>query len=341
MDKKRASKDAPKPEKTKSEEELAKAAAKKVATANKRIKRMQEGLQDLEVWMADILRQGLVSLEKDAYSICEAIAKRMQDAQLKGMANRLRELPLMIGYQENWIEQTLAVFGEMYLFAQAFKRLDKLPEDFQTQLKMIGGINVKKEELDLNNAVKDNWLILGKMEGTDPVNDRLTFRRVWLWGSNTGRPALLLDFAFGGAGFQNHFAKGMSFEGEVVYYPGTLPIRCEVVNQKPSDTFITSFDGNYSLSKLMDKYAMAISKNPWLLDYPCLISGVTPIMEDDKLFLVDEDNIQIPVQNTKLIGWKLLAISGGKPIEIFGEWTGDILVPLSACFEGRFIELSD
>lgn len=336
---KRAVKSAPKPKIEPTPEEVKKVAAKKTATKNKRLQRMQDGLQDLELWMSDIMRQGLASLEKDAYKTCEDIAKRMQDAQLKGVANRLRELPMMIGYSDNWIERVLAALGEIYLFAQAFKRIDTLPENFQAQLKIEGGINIKKEELADKEGVKDEWLVLGKIEGTDPLNDSLTFRRIWLWGNHTGRPALVLDFAFGGAGFQHHFAKGMSFEGEVIYYPGTLPLRCIVSNRQPSDSMITSFDGNHSLYRLMNKYAIAISKNPWLLDYPCLISGVTPIMENDKLYIVDQDNIQLPVQNKKLLGWTLIALSGGHPIEIFGEWTGEILVPLSACYDGRFIDL--
>ena len=178
-------------------EEVKKVAVKKAATKNKRLQRMQDGLQDLEIWMSDIMRQGLASLEKDAYKTCEDIAKRMQDAQLKGVANRLRELPMMIGYSDNWIERVLAALGEIYLFAQAFKRIDTLPKDFQDQLKIEGGINVKKEELADKEKVKDEWLVLGKIEGTDPLNDRITFRRVWLWGNHTGQPALVLDFAFG------------------------------------------------------------------------------------------------------------------------------------------------
>jgi hypothetical protein len=38
-------------------------------------------------------------------------------------------------------------------------------------------------------------------------------------------------------------------------------------------------------------------------------------------------------------GWKLLALSGGYPITIFGEWNGRSLLPISAWADGRHVEL--
>jgi len=36
----------------------------------------------------------------------------------------------------------------------------------------------------------------------------------------------------------------------------------------------------------------------------------------------------------------MIALSGGKPLEVFGEWDGHALLPLSAVGEGRFVELT-
>jgi hypothetical protein len=38
-------------------------------------------------------------------------------------------------------------------------------------------------------------------------------------------------------------------------------------------------------------------------------------------------------------GWKLLALSGGKPISVFGEWNGRAFSPLSVFSEGRLVSL--
>lgn len=313
---------------------------KKATAADKRIMEMKAGLVDLEIWMNDIIRQGIASIEKNAYTICEDIARRMIDAKLRGVANRIRTIPLMIGASPNWIEQVLSQLGEIYLFAQGFKKLEKLPTDFQETLKKVGGINIKKQAVLQQNGIKDTWLILGKIEGTDAINENLSFRRIWLLGKHSKRPALILDYVFGSSGFQNHFAVGTEFNGELAYYPSSYPIRAAVKQQHSVTTEITNFSRATTIAQFMEQYAQAVGSNPWLSDFPCILSNVTPVIENKQLYIVDKANHQIPILDHQMTGWKLIALSGGMPISIFGEWTGRILVPLSACVHGRFIDLN-
>jgi hypothetical protein len=37
--------------------------------------------------------------------------------------------------------------------------------------------------------------------------------------------------------------------------------------------------------------------------------------------------------------WTLMALSGGHPVQIFGEWNGSTLMPLSLGVQGRWIPL--
>ena len=64
------------------------AAARREAS---RLRRMAAGLDDLERWMCDIVRHGLDQLENDS-RWAEETAARMVDAQLPGIAARLRSL---------------------------------------------------------------------------------------------------------------------------------------------------------------------------------------------------------------------------------------------------------
>jgi len=57
------------------------------------------------------------------------------------------------------------------------------------------------------------------------------------------------------------------------------------------------------------------------------------------LFILDEENFELEIFDRDQIGWKLLAMSGGYPIKIFGEWTGDIFIPLSAEADDRLVEI--
>ena len=54
------------------------------------------------------------------------------------------------------------------------------------------GYPVAKDEVLARPAVTDHWLALGMVE---TVEYRLETRRVWLYGAETGRWAVLLSFA--------------------------------------------------------------------------------------------------------------------------------------------------
>jgi hypothetical protein len=65
------------------------------------------------------------------------------------------------------------------------------------------------------------------------------------------------------------------------------------------------------------------------------------MIENDKLIVADKNAKMVNIESDKenVMGWKLIALSGGNSMDIFGEWTGESLVPLSACVEGKFVNL--
>jgi hypothetical protein len=55
--------------------------------------------------------------------------------------------------------------------------------------------------------------------------------------------------------------------------------------------------------------------------------------------LRDAHGDAVPLARRFVHAWPLLAISGGAPITIFGEWDGRSLLPLSIVADGRYIAL--
>ena len=333
------------------DETLAKAAAEKAKataeqkakTLDSRIKNIQDGLPELETWLLDTVREGIASIEKNAEQICEDIATRMSDAKMKGMATRIREIPLMIGSSENWIEKVTTRLGEIYMFINAFRQYENLPEALQDELKQIAGINLKKDEIRTDKGVKDNWLILGKSEGQDELNSRIYFRKIWLWGERHKRPAMILDYNFGSASFPHSFILGTQFNGELAFYPGTFQLRGLLKTQAQTGGLIEYFPGYDNFDAFLLAYANAVSENPWLRSFPCVLSNVRPMIENDKLIVADKNAQMVKIQSDSdnVMGWKLIALSGGNEMDIFGEWNGESLVPLSACVDGKFVNLNN
>jgi uncharacterized Zn finger protein len=323
-------------------EKVQAAAEQKAKTLDSRIQNIQDGLPELETWLLDITREGIASIEKNAVQICEDIAVRMSDAKMKGMATRIREIPVMINASPNWMEKVTTRLGELYLFINAFRQYENLPENLQEELKQTAGINIKKEEIRIDIGVEDEWLILGKSEGQDEINPRIFFRKIWLWAVKNKRPAMILDYNFGSASFPNTYILGTQFKGELAFYPGTFQLRALVKTQQQSNGIIEFFPGYDNFKAFLLAYANAIAENPWLRSFPCVLSNVRPMIENEKLMVADKNAELVKIQSDKnnVMGWKLIALSGGKEIDVFGEWTGESLVPLSACVEGKFVNLA-
>ncbi len=315
---------------------------RKTKTLDSRIENIQAGLPELETWLLDTVREGIASIEKNTFQICEDIATRMSDAQMKGIATRIREIPKMVGASPNWIEKVTTRLGEIYLFVNAFRQYDNLSKNLQEELKQTAGISIKKEEVRIDVGVSDKWLILGKSEGQDEVNPKIFFRKIWIWAVNHQRPAMILDYNFGAPSFTNSFILGTQFEGELAYYPGTFQLRALVKTQQQSKDLIEFFPGYDTFEAFLLAYANAVAENPWLRNFPCVLSNVIPMIEESQLKVADKNAelVSILSDSDNIMGWKLIALSGGKTIDIFGEWNGESLEPLSACVNGKFVNLT-
>ncbi len=85
------------------------------------------GIEDLQIWMKDLLRNGLLNVPERAYTLFEAISRRMVDAQASGLAGRLRGLRELNFYSEDWKFKLTDKLSKIYLLAESYKHLDNLP----------------------------------------------------------------------------------------------------------------------------------------------------------------------------------------------------------------------
>lgn len=304
---------------------------------SKRLQQMAQGVKDLETWLLDLVRQGLASTEQLDYSYWQDIAARMVDNKLGGVGLKIRSLPLLQGGNTEWPEQMLSELTELFLLARGLQNLEKLPEPMQDQLLAVAGVNTKREELLNQQGLTDTWLVLGQFTGVNIDNG--TFRRTWFRGSQTQKNALLLEYDYRGGGFPEAWPIGKMFKGKLVYYPGSYPLRAAVGAMEFVNDGLVSGDGHPNLASFFAEYARAVQANPWLIDFPACLESVRPVYAGQELHLVDAEKRFIPLVSRGNLPWKLLSISGGHPVTVFGEWTGKKLVPLSIFWEGRWLSL--
>lgn len=305
------------------------------ARLSKRIVEMKAGVEELDQWLRDVIRQGLSSLEGAAPEFWERIAARMVDAKLGSVARRIRSFPKLMA-EEQWHEKLLGALSELYLFVQSFRQLEGLPQALQVELLSYGGVNLKKEEVLEGPAVSDRWLVIGLVEGEE---EKLRYRRTWLVGEQTGRFALVLDFAWGNERFEGHWVLGSALQGELVYYPGSYPLRALLKRVQPYRQPMDAISITEHGQEMLEAYAQALAQNPWISGFPVLLGQVRAVWQSGKVVLLDARGMEIPVQAEEAHEWVLLAVGGRQEVTVFGEWTGASLRALSVLDSSRVIQL--
>ncbi len=305
-----------------------------------RLERASNGLDDLEAWLLDILRRGLATAVSEEPNFTENIAARAADASLTGVSRRLRLLASLPPGQPDWAEHTLAVLGDTYLAVRAFQQREYLPAPLLHDLQTYLGLSAKKEDaLSGGDHVTDAWAVLGRRE--EPVENQLTARRTWLLGGRSGRYALLLDYAFGLAGaLQPGFTPGGLVEGALAFYPSAFPLRALAPDDlKTLSRKVEKLPGFSDIQSFADAWAAALGAQPWLNLFPAAFQALTPVVQGGRFFLTDASGRSLPLSGLAGDGWKVLALSGGLPVGVFGEWDGAGFRVLSVVSGGRIVEV--
>ncbi len=327
---KNAPEEAPPPPDPKKEQALA---DKRQLNRDKRLQHMSAGLAELENWLTDLLRQGLATLEGQGEKYWQELAARMVDAKLGTLARRIRTLPLLMG-QPGWHERLCDEIGGIYLLMRGFQRLEFQPEALQDDLLSLAGVSVKKEDVLALEGTVDRWFVAGQTMELEENN--LLARRTWLLGEASGRTALLLEFTFGGKPFDTNWHMGSLLKGELAFYPSAFPQRALFKTFELTDG---AFDwkGSFPDFDVFSKaYAGALAANPWLSQFPVFFKDVAPVFQNGRFLIVDNQRKQLPVVGEENAGWKMLALSGGHPLSLFGQWDGKSFLPLSAWAGGQF-----
>jgi hypothetical protein len=315
-------------------------------SAAARLEKIASGLDELEPWLFDILRQGLGDPRLKAVQFWTARAARLVDAQAPGLATRLRTLPIGAHRRTNynaWAGEMLAALGQIYLLVLGFRQYEVLTAPLQADLRTALGWPTRQEELADEPATHDRWLVVGRRE--ELVEERLRQQRLWLLGLDTGRFALILEFAFGNATFETTLQPGETVEAGLVFYPSATPLRAFAVRPglkpAPTESVPTAAAQAMNIQTALGRYAHALAANPWLIQFPFLLGPVWPQRVGEGWLVRDEAGEALPLRASYFYqGWPLVALSGGTPLTLFGEWNSAELLPLTALASGRLVDLT-
>ncbi|HEX4291644.1 MAG TPA: SWIM zinc finger family protein [Trebonia sp.] len=323
--------------------------------AQQRAERVANGLADLQSWLRDQVLVGLsassaggsASVGGSAASAsrhADDIAARMVDAQAPGVAAVLRGLSEVPASGEGWPGRLLGEYAQLHLLARAHQRLSALPPDLAATVRSRVGYPTSRAEVLARPAVTDHWAVLGVR---DLLDGNVPGRRLWLRGRDTGRWAMLLTFAApgGAAGWQDpdtaRLRPGTELHASLHHYPGQPALRA-VVGERHADPVRADILPSGDVAAVLAGYATGLEQDPWLTVWPALLAG-TPVPPDggrpgERWRLVDPAGAALPLAERESL-WTLLAVSGGHPVTVAGEWHPDGLLPLAVWHRGRAVAL--
>jgi hypothetical protein len=319
------------------------AAAKRIAARERKV---AAGLAELELWLCDIMRQGLASLQNKPVGFWETAAARLVDAQAPGAARLVRQMGSEPNSGDGWERRLLRRISLLHLLVEGYKRQAELSPGQAADVRTLVGWTIDQSEVMTREGISDHWLVVGRITEDE---DRLRIERTWLWGVGCDCAALVLNFTPLGQSrlaptSQSMFLPGDCFKGEVAFFPGAHPLRALVKERAEVDTaevtqlanaFRTQA-GYAELSTAVSAYTAALARNPWLERFPVLLRDVTPQRDGERWLVRDTANHCLQLSKQFEAAWRLLAESGGRPLWLFGEWDGSAFLPLSMWGESGF-----
>jgi hypothetical protein len=307
------------------------AQAKRQAT---RLKRVDEGMADLRLWLKDIVRNGLHALSDRESNYFEAMGRRMIDAQAPGLAAMVRNLGEINRFQDGWQGVFLEQIIRIYLVLEGFSRLEQLPENLQAELRTWVGFAQSQEEVKGGVGVRDAWMVLSRQLEQE---DTLTVERTWLYGTTTRQYALILQFSVRGSLPELTLVPGTCIDAELCYFSGASPRRA-LVRQQFGMVEPAAISGLKSWRQVAEALAAIQTVNPLVDVNPVIVDGVMPVRDGGSRWLLkDSEGHGVVLQSTNERAWKLMAISGGAPLRLFAVGRAQAFEPLGVWIDEQYV----
>src|SRR5262249_1939632 len=230
-----------------------------------------QGLDTLDLWMNDLVRNGLAAVETEPATFWERQAAAMVDAQAPGVATRLRSMSGIPGASRAWPEQLLGQMGRLALLTQAYRRGAALDAGVQEDVRQLVGWSLKEEEIaGYGDVVSDDWLVLGQYVRDEENHGRS--QHTWLLGEQSGRSALILQFSYMTTPWKESILPGMPQAADLAFWPGAARTRARFEARRGEPTLLTILPGAASIETFLVSVAGALARQPWQERFLCVLS---------------------------------------------------------------------
>ncbi len=305
-----------------------------------RLELVNAGIEEASLLIRDLLRGGLIQIPNKGATFFEKAAARMVDQKAPGLARMLRAFnEINYANPSIWHEEVLEHATKIWMVLQAFKQLDKLPEPMQHDIRsLIGWSKLQAELLADADAeqLEDEWLVLARFA---TIEDKINIVRYYLWGTKTGRSALILDSFSRGVAASIVLMIGSIMQGVLVFYPSNRPFRALIKSKGKDDGSlpqkVVCYADFYAAHR---SFASDITKYPWEHQVVQLIDHLLLVSEGNNWYFSDANEMLMPIDSefSEKSRWDLLALSGGKACMVAVLRKRNALIPLGIWIDHKY-----
>lgn len=313
-------------------------------TQTDRFQSVQVGIDELELWLKDLIRIGILELPNKPASDFSKIAARMVDAKAPGLAGWVKSLG-SIDYSNptEWQNEALTIISKLYLLIRTFKNYENLTPTWQITIKNLVGWSQSAKELIANNeseTVKDQWLVAGQV--TETTDDEIATQRNYLVGCQSNRYALILNFSTKHTTIENPLIPGSVINAELAFFPSALPHRAAIKTTRSVGNQLEQQP--QSLGTWTDVFklkAAQLQQNPWQQETTAIIDDLRITNRNNRWIAYDKNLNYVMISPKfdlqKIMRW--LAISGNRKMRVAGIIRSETLYPLGVFENNQYITL--
>jgi len=318
MNKRQGNTNVPEDKTERTAEEQRKLDKAKEKTQADRFASVMAGAEELELWLKDLVRIGLLELPNKPMEDFEKVIARMVDAKAPGLAARVKSLAqLNFGNQEEWQNEALTIISKLFLLIKSFKNFENLNSKWQITIKNLVGWNQSAKELLADpeaETIQDSWLIVGQ---ETEIVDEIISQRYWLVGCQSNRRALIQNYSTRFSPIEHPPVTGKILNAELAFFPSVVPHRAVIKLQSSySDEILKTPSFFESWQEVFIYKSEYLKLNPWANDFIILLEDSRIAKYKGKWIIYDKEKNFLPVESNfdlkKIMTW--LAISGNSEV---------------------------
>lgn len=291
----------------------------------------QEALAALDAWLVDALRSGLDAIGRDWPARAEPIARRLVDARLRGLSDRVLGAPAAWdGTAPASPDRRRAVagaLGQLRLISSGLRRGGDPAT--QAELTRLAAAAPRRDALlrDPNIRVEPGlWRSAGRRRHRRW--DGLYRVETWLRRESDAMPALIVSYDRDPeVPPTTPIAPGLAYDGAVAFFAGPSPLRAVLADAAPEHMLACDAPpapSNATLGAALESWRQRMIRTPW--------RGAGPVEAGDLRFngapedpaLIAPDGVAAPLEPGFPSEGRaaLAALSAEAPLSALGLWDG-------------------